>query len=71
MLSAEEFERWCQQLALSEQAEILITSIRSSPPSSLVQSVAGNVSGRYPSKKKSSHTALCITLTALGPVHRA
>lgn len=51
MLSAEEFERWCHQLALSEQAKTLIACIRSSPPSRLVQSAAGNVSGRYPSKK--------------------
>jgi putative transposase len=51
MLSNESFERWCQQLALSEQARTIITCIRTSPPSRRVQGRAGNVSGQYPSRK--------------------
>jgi len=51
MLSQNAFEVWCQKLALSEQAEASLSQIRSSPPSRLVRSAAGNVSGRYPSKK--------------------
>jgi putative transposase len=51
MLSEDEFEVWCFQHALSEQAKTVVRQIRSSPPSRLVRSAAGNVSGRYPSKK--------------------
>ncbi len=51
MLNNNAFEQWCQRLALSEQTRTLIAHIRSSPPSRLVQSAAGNMSGRYPSKK--------------------
>src|SRR2546422_674120 len=51
MLSQNAFEVWCQKLALSEQAEASLSQIRSSPPSRLVRGAAGNVSGRYPSKK--------------------
>ena len=51
MLSDDEFEVWCFQHALSEQAKTVIRQIRSSPPSRLVRSAAGNVSGRYPSRK--------------------
>ncbi|HEY1353664.1 MAG TPA: hypothetical protein VGF67_28990 [Ktedonobacteraceae bacterium] len=51
MLSAEAFDRWCQRLALSDETIQTIMHIRSSPPSRLVRSAAGNVSGRYPSKK--------------------
>jgi len=51
MLSQNAFEVWCQKLALSEQAKASLSQIRSSPPSRLVRSAAGNVSGRYPSKK--------------------
>jgi transposase InsO family protein len=51
MLNETAFEQWCHQLELSAQARDLITRIRSSPPSRLVQSAAGNVSGRYPSQK--------------------
>jgi putative transposase len=51
MLSAEAFDRWCQRLAFSEETTKTIARIRSSPPSRLVRSAAGNVSGRYPSKK--------------------
>ena len=51
MLSQNAFEVWCQKLALSEQAKAALCQIRSSPLSRLVRSAAGNVSGRYPSKK--------------------
>jgi putative transposase len=51
MLTDELFEVWCLQHKLSEQAKTIIQRIRSSPPSRLVRGAAGNVSGRYPSKK--------------------
>jgi transposase InsO family protein len=51
MLNNESFERWCQQLKLSEEACAIITHIRTSPPSRRVQGRAGNVSGQYPSRK--------------------
>ncbi len=51
MLTSEQFRDWCLQLNLSEQTTILISQIRSSPPSRRVQSRRGNVSGRYPSHK--------------------
>lgn len=51
MLTDELFDVWCLQQALSEQAKTIIQRIRSSPPSRLVRGAAGNVSGRYPSKK--------------------
>src|SRR5258708_11743959 len=51
MLSDEVFEQWCQDLALPEQTKALIAHIRASPPARRVRSAAGNVSGRYPSKK--------------------
>src|SRR6266849_832062 len=51
MLSANAFEQWCQRLAFPEETTKTIIRIRSSPPSRLVRSAAGNVSGRYTSKK--------------------
>ncbi len=51
MFSTDAFEQWCQRLDLSEEARTLIAHIRSSPPSRLVRSAAGNVSGRYASAK--------------------
>jgi putative transposase len=51
MLSAEAFEVWCLEHALSDPATVILRQIRSSPPSRLVRSAAGNVSGRYPSRK--------------------
>ncbi len=51
MLSNESFERWCQQLKLSEPARTIIARIRTSPASRRVQGRAGNVSGQYPSRK--------------------
>lgn len=51
MLSTQAFEQWYQRLAFSEETTKTIICIRSSPPSRLVRSAAGNVSGRYMSKK--------------------
>lgn len=51
MLSTNAFEQWCQRLAFPEETTKTIIRIRSSPPSRLVRSSAGNVSGRYTSKK--------------------
>lgn len=51
MMSANAFEQWCQRLAFPEETTKTIIRIRSSPPSRLVRSAAGNVSGRYTSKK--------------------
>ena len=51
MLNEEAFEGWCLQHHLSEQAKTVVQRIRSCPPSRLVRGAAGNVSGRYPSKK--------------------
>jgi putative transposase len=51
MLSVSAFEQWCQRLAFPEETTKTINRIRSSPPSRLVRSGAGNVSGRYTSKK--------------------
>ena len=51
MLSDEEWLQLCERLGLSEQAQAVITEIRSSPPSRRVRSTAGNVSVRYPSRK--------------------
>jgi len=51
MLSDEEWLQLCQHLGLSEQAQVVIARIRSSPPSRRVRSAAGNVSVRYPSRK--------------------
>jgi putative transposase len=54
MLTSDEFIQWCQKLELSEQTVKYIASVRESPPSRLVRSRKGNVSGRYPSKKMGS-----------------
>jgi len=51
MFTDELFEVWSLQHKLPEQAKTIISRIRSSPPSRLVRGAAGNVSGRYPSKK--------------------
>lgn len=51
MLDGEEFVRWCQQLGLAEPTRKYIELLRSSPPARVVRSRAGNVSGRYPSRK--------------------
>ncbi len=50
-LSNEQFDQWCWQLGLSDEAQAVIARIRTSPPARRVQSSAGNVSGTYPSLK--------------------
>lgn len=51
MLNDDELQVWSQRLNLSARAQALIAQIRSSPPARRVGSRAGNVSGRYPSRK--------------------
>jgi putative transposase len=51
MLSDAQFLQWCQQLKLSPSAQATIAQIRAAPPARHVRSRAGNVSGRYPSRK--------------------
>src|SRR6266571_4103822 len=51
MLSHSQLSQLCRDLGLSHEAQALIETIRSSPPSRRVRSVAGNVSVRYPSRK--------------------
>jgi putative transposase len=51
MLNTEEFATWCQRLQLVEPTKALISEIRAAPPARRVRSAAGNVSGRYPSRK--------------------
>jgi putative transposase len=51
MLTQQEFKQWSQQLGLGETTELAIADIRSLPPTRRVTSRAGNVSGRYPSRK--------------------
>jgi transposase InsO family protein len=51
MLPAHELARLCDRLGLSGEAKAIVETIRSSPPTRRVRSVAGNVSVRYPSRK--------------------
>jgi putative transposase len=51
MLSKEEFVQWSRSLSLSDQTKALIERVRASPPARRVGGRAGNVSGRYPSRK--------------------
>lgn len=51
MLSDRELRELCQRLGLSQEAQAIIHEIRSSQPSRPVQSGAGNVTYRYPSRK--------------------
>ena len=51
MLTDEEFDQWCLDMEFSERTKKFIQSIRTSPPVRRVKSAAGNVSGRYPSRK--------------------
>jgi putative transposase len=51
MLTDEEFLQWGRRLALPDHARTLVAHIRSEPPSRRVRGAAGNVSGRYPSRK--------------------
>src|SRR6185369_14471600 len=50
-LNNHQVQEQCNQLGLSDEAIALIEQIRSAAPSRSVQSGAGNVHGRYPSKK--------------------
>ena len=51
MLTEIELFQLYQNLNLSQEAQQIITKIRSSPPVRRVRSAAGNVSVRYPSRK--------------------
>src|SRR6266542_4120665 len=51
MLTQNEFELWCERLKFSPETRVLVSRIRASEPSRRVKSAAGNVSGRYPSRK--------------------
>lgn len=51
MLAETELFQLYQSLNLSQEAQQIITEIRSSPPVRRVRSAAGNVSVRYPSRK--------------------
>jgi len=51
MLSNEKFFLWCRRLGLSQEAQDVITKIRSAHPTRRVGGGRENVSGRYPSRK--------------------
>ena len=51
MLSDAQFRQWCQHLKLTLPTQEKIAQIRATPPARHVRSRAGNVSGRYPSRK--------------------
>ncbi|PAX59524.1 TnsA endonuclease N-terminal domain-containing protein [Brunnivagina elsteri] len=51
MMTQEEFNQWCVNQSLSNQARIEIEKIRNACPSRSVGSRRQNVSGRYPSRK--------------------
>jgi hypothetical protein len=51
MLTQNEFEIWCERLKFSLETRALVAGIRAAEPSRRVKSAAGNVSGRYPSRK--------------------
>src|SRR5437870_4791324 len=51
MLSNGQLAQLCQDLGLSPEAQAIVETIRSSPPSRRVRSAAGNVTVRYPSRK--------------------
>ncbi len=50
-LSESGFAAWCGEVGLSDAARAEVAGIRGSPPSRLVSGRAGNVHGRYPSRK--------------------
>jgi hypothetical protein len=51
MFQKTEFDSWCRSLGLSSETVALIESIRSSQPVRAARSSAGNVTGRFPSRK--------------------
>ena len=51
MLSAEDFLRWNQRVALPEAARTTVQAIRAARPARLVGGGRRNVIGRYPSRK--------------------
>jgi putative transposase len=51
MLDQQQLEEWLKKLDLPAQAENMIRQIRSLPPARRVKGGAGNVCGRYPSRK--------------------
>ncbi len=51
MLDQQQLEEWVKKLNLTAQAENMIRQIRSLPPTRRVKGGAGNVCGRYPSRK--------------------
>lgn len=51
MFSDAELDQWCQRNKISDPTRRLIDQIRQSNPARHVRSAAGNVSGRYPSRK--------------------
>ncbi len=50
-LTDEEFRAWCSRLKIEPQTEAYIQRIREASPERKVQSLASNLSGRYPSLK--------------------
>lgn len=51
MLNRTEFELWCAQLGLTDEAVALVNQIRNSEPVRAVRGSNSNVPGRYPSSK--------------------
>jgi putative transposase len=51
MLTDEEFHAWVLRNQIDPSTEVVLSRIRSSPPSRRVRGQASNVSGRYPSVK--------------------
>jgi hypothetical protein len=64
-MTQEEFNQWCVNQSLSNQARIEIEKIRNTCPSRSVGSRCKNVSGRYPSRKMgvTIQFELCNTLS--------
>lgn len=51
MFKDDELDQWCRRNLVSDRTRQLINQVRQSDPARHVRSVAGNVSGRYPSRK--------------------
>jgi len=64
-MTTEEFRKWSVSLGLLEQTYTQIEQIRNTQPSRRVGGRAGNVSGRYPSRKMGMviQFELCNTLS--------